>query len=60
MTILFLTIPMALLLGSAFVYAFFWATSNGQLDDLETPAHRILNDDFVQINKERKEQQHES
>jgi cbb3-type cytochrome oxidase maturation protein len=60
MSIIFLMIPMALLLGAAFVYGFFWSTSNGQLDDLETPAHRILNDDLVHINKQRKEQQHES
>ncbi|WP_413612393.1 cbb3-type cytochrome oxidase assembly protein CcoS [Bdellovibrio sp. HCB-110] len=45
MNILTLMIPMALLLGVGFVAAFFWATSKGQFDDLETPAHRILNDD---------------
>lgn len=44
MNILFLMIPMALILGIVFVGIFFWAASNGQLDDLETPAHRILND----------------
>ncbi|XGC82495.1 cbb3-type cytochrome oxidase assembly protein CcoS [Bdellovibrio bacteriovorus] len=36
---------MALILGLGFVGAFMWATSKGQFDDLETPAHRILNDD---------------
>lgn len=45
MNILLLMIPMALLLGISFVTAFMWATSQGQFDDLETPAHRILNDD---------------
>ena len=44
MNILFLMIPMALMLGIVFVGIFFWAAGNGQLDDLETPAHRILND----------------
>lgn len=39
-------IPMALALGVIFVVGFFWAASNGQLDDLETPAHRILYDDL--------------
>lgn len=52
-------IPMALFLGVAFVAGFFWATSNGQLDDLETPAHRILNDDLI-IKKQRKDNHHES
>ncbi len=45
MNILTIMIPMALLLGVGFVAAFFWATSKGQFDDVETPAHRILNDD---------------
>lgn len=44
MNILALMIPMALVLGVGFVAAFWWATSAGQFDDLETPAHRILND----------------
>lgn len=45
MNIIMLMIPMALILGIGFVAAFFWATSAGQFDDLETPAHRILKDD---------------
>jgi cbb3-type cytochrome oxidase maturation protein len=45
MNIMILMIPMALLLGIGFVVSFFWATSEGQFDDLETPAHRILKDD---------------
>lgn len=53
MNILFLMIPMALLLGAVFVGIFFWAVGSGQLDDLETPAHRILNDDSRQQNNER-------
>ena len=59
MSVLLMMIPMALLLGAAFVAGFFWATSNGQMDDLETPAHRILNDDFTNI-KQRKDKHHES
>ena len=45
MNIIIIMIPVALILGSGFVFAFVWATSKGQFDDLETPAHRILNDD---------------
>lgn len=45
MNVLILMIPMALLLGLGFVGAFLWATSKGQFDDLETPAHRILLDE---------------
>jgi cytochrome oxidase maturation protein, cbb3-type len=45
MNILVFMIPVALILGIGFVSAFLWATSHGQFDDLETPAHRILADD---------------
>ena len=45
MNILILTIPMALLFAGGFVFAFLWATSKGQFDDLETPAMRMLKDD---------------
>jgi cbb3-type cytochrome oxidase maturation protein len=49
MNILFLMIPMALLLGLIFVAGFIWAVNNAQMDDLETPALRILNDDTKNI-----------
>ena len=42
MNILYFMIPIALLLGGFFLVAFFWAINRGQFDDLETPAHRIL------------------
>jgi cbb3-type cytochrome oxidase maturation protein len=43
--IIFLLIPLGLALLGAAVLAFFWAVRNGQFDDLETPAWRILLDD---------------
>lgn len=49
MNILVLMVPMSLLLGAGFIAAFFWATAREQFEDLETPAHRILDD-----NEERK------
>ena len=42
MNILFLLIPLAVLLGATFLLAFIWGAVDGQYDDLETPAHRIL------------------
>jgi cbb3-type cytochrome oxidase maturation protein len=45
LNILFLAIPLAILLGTVFAIGFFWAVDQGQFDDLETPAHRILFDD---------------
>jgi len=45
MSVLFLVIPLALLASAAAVVAFIWAVNRGQLDDLITPAHRMLEDD---------------
>lgn len=42
MSVLFVLVPMALLLAGGAVAAFVWAARSGQLDDLETPAVRIL------------------
>ena len=45
MSVLYLLIPLALLLLAGAVWAFFWAVSSGQFDDLDTPAVRIIMDD---------------
>lgn len=55
MNVLFLMVPMALVLGIIFIAGFFWAVSNGQMDDLETPALRILNDEPTNKNRNRKD-----
>ena len=45
MELVFLVLPIALALAGVAVLAFVWSARSGQLDDLETPAHRILFDD---------------
>lgn len=50
MTILFM-VSIALILSLGFVASYLWALSHGQFDDLETPAHRMLKNDFKEINK---------
>lgn len=45
MNIIFVLIPLALGLLAGAVWAFFWAVRNGQFDDLDSPATRILFDD---------------
>ena len=45
MSVVFVVLPVAILLGAAFVGAFVWATRRGQFDDLTTPALRALHDD---------------
>ena len=45
MDIVILLIPIAIILAGLAIWAFFWSVNNGQFDDLESPAHRILYDD---------------
>ncbi len=45
MSVLFVILPITLLISSAAVAAFVWATRSGQLDDLETPALRVVHED---------------
>jgi cbb3-type cytochrome oxidase maturation protein len=45
MNIIYLLLPLALFLGLCFAAAFIFSAWSGQLDDLETPAHRLLLDD---------------
>ncbi|MBT3880193.1 MAG: cbb3-type cytochrome oxidase assembly protein CcoS [Candidatus Scalindua sp.] len=46
MTILYVIIPIAIMLASFFVFFFLWAVKTEQFDDLETPAHKMLIDDW--------------
>ncbi len=46
MTGLAFLIPVALLMGLAGLFAFFWSLKNGQFDDLDGAAARILLDDL--------------
>lgn len=45
MDILFILIPLSLVLVFVIGAVFWWALNRGQFDDLEGPAHRILQDD---------------
>jgi cbb3-type cytochrome oxidase maturation protein len=45
MSVVFIALPFALLLALAGVIAFIWSVRSGQLDDLETPALRLLGED---------------
>ncbi len=54
MSVIYGLIPGMILLGLVSVLVFFWAVKNGQYDDMEGPAHRILDDDDT----EEKHQQH--
>jgi len=45
LSIIYALIPLGLVLMASAIAAFFWAVRNGQFDDLESPAWRILMDD---------------
>jgi len=45
MSVIYGLIPGMIILGLVSVLVFFWAVRNGQYDDMEGPAHRILDDD---------------
>jgi cbb3-type cytochrome oxidase maturation protein len=45
MEILYLLIPLSVVLVFAIGAVFWWAVRNGQFDDLEGPAQRVLMDD---------------
>ncbi|MCP5020197.1 MAG: cbb3-type cytochrome oxidase assembly protein CcoS [bacterium] len=57
MDILYIAIPMALGIAAFFVLAFLWSVRNGQLDDLETPAVRMLFDDEPYLGRRDSEQE---
>ena len=45
MSVLFVAVPVALLFASGALACFFWAVWRGQLDDLDTPPLRMLQDE---------------
>ncbi len=45
MNVLYIVVPLALVIVSGALTAFVWAAQSGQMDDLETPARRMLFDD---------------
>ena len=45
MEIIYLLIPISLVLLGLIVWILMWAVRDGQYDDLEGPAHRILMDE---------------
>lgn len=51
MNIIYFLLPLALLLGLGFAGAFIVSVLLGQMDDLETPAHRMILDDEKNISK---------
>lgn len=45
MSVLWIVIPLAFVFAGLAIAAFMWTVRSGQLDDLDTPASRILFED---------------
>ena len=54
MEILYLLIPISLLLLGLIVWGMLWAVRDGQFDDLEGPAQRILMDEDKFVDEQEK------
>jgi cbb3-type cytochrome oxidase maturation protein len=47
MEMIYFLLPLCVVLALGFVAGFFWMTKNGQYDDMDTPAKRMLLDDLL-------------
>lgn len=54
MNVLVIVIPLAIVIGLLFLAGFIWAARKGQFEDLVSPAHRILIDDYKDNKIEKK------
>lgn len=45
MSVIYIVVPLALLLAGAFLAAFLWCVRQGQFDDMDSPAVRMLFDE---------------
>lgn len=48
MNVLVFLVPLALMLGLTGLFAFLWSLRNGQYDDLDGAAMRILDDEDIE------------
>jgi cbb3-type cytochrome oxidase maturation protein len=54
MSVIYVVLPLALLLGGFFLVLFLLGVRNGQFDDLDTPAVRLILEDREDLESERK------
>ena len=53
MAVLYIVLPLALIIAAAAVGAFIWMVRGGQMDDLDSPAVRMLYDDADSVGPRR-------
>ena len=49
MSVLLIVVPLALLVVAMAVGAYIWSAGNGQFDDLDTPAMRMVHEDGDEV-----------
>ena len=54
MSVIILLIILGVIVAGAFLAGFIWAVKNGQYDDIESPAMRMLFDDAKPLKKKMK------
>ena len=59
MEVIYGLIPFMIILGLGAVALLFWAARNGQFDDMEGEAHRILMDEDLEPEKKQQPQKEE-
>ncbi|HEY5738203.1 MAG TPA: cbb3-type cytochrome oxidase assembly protein CcoS [Gammaproteobacteria bacterium] len=59
MEVIYLLIPVSLILLGGILWVLLWAVRDGQYDDLEGPAHRILMDEDKVVDDSQKKSRRE-
>ena len=59
MEVIYLLIPVSLILLGGILWVLLWAVRDGQYDDLEGPAHRILMDEDKVVDDRQKKSRRE-
>lgn len=54
MEVIWILLPLALVMAAFFLVAFIWAVRTGQMDDITTPAYRLLIEDNKSSNDSKK------
>ncbi len=55
MKVVYILLPLAIIIALGFIISFVWAVKTGQMDDLDTPALRILEDEDTIKSSSKKE-----
>jgi cbb3-type cytochrome oxidase maturation protein len=55
MEVIYFLVPLGLMFLGIAIWSFFWAVKHDQFDDMDSPSHRILQDDREERRKKNNE-----